>query len=96
MSIYDLEATKDLVDNYNKFRQAQVYAAQWTQNMMDLSVLIQASPLFLQNASPQEQTFFTTAKQNSTIFVQALPVDPDAPVNPKPPTPPANQATPTP
>lgn len=79
-SIYNLEATKELVDQYNNFRRLQATAVSVASQLMNLSTLIQANPLFSQNVSAAQMTYFTAVGTNAAPFVQAAPVDPDVPV----------------
>lgn len=97
MPIYDLEKTKELVDLYDNFRDLQAKAVSITAQQTEIATLLLANPLFTQNISADEQAFFAAANANCNTFVQAAPVDPDAPVIPKPvpPAPPAqNQSEP--
>lgn len=69
MALTDLSSSADLVSSYNNLKNAQQYATQWAQAIVNNSTALAANALWAANASEQDLAFVQEAVSAANAYL---------------------------
>lgn len=82
MAIKDLEGQVELAKLYDALKQAQTYAGEWAQNVVQLSSQVKQHVLYAAEASVDDKAYIDATEQAHDMLVKAAPAIPDkAPID---------------
>ncbi len=87
MSIIDQKATYELVNLYDRLKEAQTCAASWANQVINIIAQIKNMPLYILDASADEKKFVDDSTLLNDTYSRAVPIPPDvigaAPIAPE-------------